>query len=127
MTAHHYFREFGYCDSGLIPWLLISELVSRSGFSLDDWVEDRFAAFPILGEINFKVDTAGTAIEKVLSACSADTLLIDKTDGASLAFEDWRFNLCRSNTKPLLRLNLETMSKSGVPPDPAAAIKGLVF
>jgi len=107
MSAHHYFRDFAYCDSGMIPWLLIAELVSRSGRSLGDWVKDRFAAFPSSGEMNFKVADAGAAIEKVLSAYRADALAIDETDGVSLAFDGWRFNLRRSNTEPLVRLNVE--------------------
>ena len=107
MSAHHYFRDFAYCDSGMIPWVLIAELVSRSGRSLGDWVRDRFSAFPSSGEMNFKVDGAGKAIENVLSAYRSDALSIDKTDGVSLAFENWRFNLRRSNTEPLVRLNVE--------------------
>ena len=107
MSAHHYFRDFAYCDSGMIPWLLIAELVSRSGRSLGDWVKDRYAAFPSSGEINFTVSDAGVAIENVLSAYRADALSIDETDGVSLAFGDWRFNLRRSNTEPLVRLNVE--------------------
>ena len=107
MSAHHYFRAFAHCDSGMIPWLLIAELVSCSRRSMGDWVKDRFAAFPSSGEMNFKVDDAGAAIERVLSAYRADALSIDETDGVSLAFEDWRFNLRRSNTEPLVRLNLE--------------------
>jgi phosphomannomutase len=107
MSAHHYFRDFAYCDSCMIPWLLIAELVSRSGRSLTDWVKDRFAAFPSSGEMNFKVDDAGKAIANVLSAYRADALSLDETDGVSLAFEDWRFNLRRSNTEPLVRLNVE--------------------
>ena len=107
MSAHHYFRDFAYCDSGMIPWLLIAELVSRSGRSLGDWVKDRFAAFPSSGEMNFKVANASRAIENVLSAYRADARSLDETDGVSLAFEDWRFNLRRSNNEPLVRLNVE--------------------
>ena len=107
MSAHHYFRDFAYCDSGMIPWLLIAELVSRSGRSLGDWVKDRFGAFPSSGEMNFKVSDADSAIENVLRAYSADALSIDEMDGVSLAFNDWRFNLRRSNTEPLVRLNVE--------------------
>ena len=107
MSAHHYFRDFAYCDSGMTPWLLVAELLSRSGRSLGDWVKDRFAAFPSSGELNFKVDDVGKAIESVLSAYRADALSIDEMDGLSLAFEDWRFNLRRSNTEPLVRLNVE--------------------
>ena len=107
MSAHHYFRDFAYCDSGMIPWLLIAELVSRSQRSLGDWVKDRFAVFPSSSEMNFKVDDAGKAIENVLSAYRDDALSLDETDGVSLTFEGWRFNLRRSNTEPLVRLNLE--------------------
>ena len=108
MSAHHYFRGFAYCDSGMIPWVLVAELVSRSGRSLGDWVRDRFAAFPSSGEINFGVDDPDKAIETVLQAYRAEALEIDKTDGVSLAFKGWRFNLRRSNTEPLVRLNIET-------------------
>jgi phosphomannomutase len=112
MSAHHYFRDFAYCDSGMIPWLLIAELVSRSGYPLGDLVKDRFAAFPSSGEMNFKVANASRAIENVLSAYRADARSLDETDGVSLAFEDWRFNLRRSNTEPLVRLNVEGKGNS---------------
>jgi phosphomannomutase len=114
MSAHHYFRDFAYCDSGMIPWLLIAELVSGSGSSLDDWVKDRFGAFPSSGEMNFKVVGAGKAIEDVLSAYRAAALSIDQTDGVSLAFETWRFNLRCSNTEPLVRLNVEGKGNADV-------------
>ena len=107
MSAHHYFRDFAYCDSGMVPWALIAELVSSSGRSLGDWVKERFSAFPSSGEINFKVADAGKAIEHVLSHYRKDAVLIDETDGVSVAFADWRFNLRRSNTEPLVRLNIE--------------------
>ena len=112
MSAHHYFRDFAYCDSGMIPWLLIAELVSRSRRSLSDWVKDRFAAFPSSGEMNFKVADAGKAIENVLLAYRANAFSIDETDGVSLVFEGWRFNLRRSNTEPLVRLNVESNGKA---------------
>ena len=112
MSAHHYFRDFAYCDSGMIPWLLVAELVSKSKRSLSDWVRDRFDAFPSSGEINFRVDDAGAAIDRVLSTYSADALSLDETDGVSLAFRDWRFNLRRSNTEPLVRLNIEARGGS---------------
>ena len=107
MSAHHYFRDFAYCDSGMIPWLLVAELVSKSGRSLADWVRDRFAAFPSSGEANFRVEDAGTAIDRVLDAYRTEAVSLDETDGVSLAFADWRFNLRRSNTEPLVRLNIE--------------------
>lgn len=107
MSAHHYFRDFAYCDSGMIPWLLVAELVSRSGRSLGDWVKDRYTAFPSSGEINFRVEDAPKAIEAVRRAYQSEALSIDETDGVSLAFAEWRFNLRCSNTEPLVRLNVE--------------------
>jgi len=126
MSAHHYFSDFAYCDSGMIPWLLIAELVSRSGRSLGDWVKDRFAAFPSSGEMNFQVDHAGAAIEKVLSAYRADARSLDETDGVSLAFEDWRFNLRRSNTEPLVRLNVEGKGETNALETHVRSIAGLL-
>ena len=126
MSAHHYFRDFAYCDSGMIPWILIAELVSRSGRSLGEWVRDRFAAFPSSGEINFKVADADRAIENVLSAYRADALSIDETDGVSLAFEDWRFNLRCSNTEPLVRLNVEGRGKAEILEAHVSAVSDLL-
>lgn len=108
MSAHHYFRDFAYCDSGMIPWLLIAELVSRSGSSLGDLVADRMAAYPCSGEINFQVIDAKVIIDKVLAHYAALNPQLDRTDGVSVAFTQWRFNLRSSNTEPLLRLNVET-------------------
>ena len=126
MSAHHYFRDFAYCDSGMIPWLLIAELVSRSQRSLGNWVKDRFSAFPSSSEINFKVNNASKAIENVLSAYRADALSIDEIDGVSLAFEDWRFNLRRSNTEPLVRLNVEGKSEANAVETHVSAIADLL-
>ena len=107
MSAHHYFRDFAYCDSGMIPWLLVAELISTSGLSLAELVDARFGAFPSSGEINFRVEDAGASIARVVHAYKGQALSVDETDGVSLAFEDWRFNLRRSNTEPLVRLNVE--------------------
>ncbi|WP_414606456.1 phosphomannomutase [Stenotrophomonas pavanii] len=107
MSAHHYFREFAYADSGMIPWLLIAQLVSESGRSLADWVEDRMAAYPCSGEINFKVSDAKAAVARVMEHFAAQAPALDYTDGISADFGDWRFNLRSSNTEPLLRLNVE--------------------
>ncbi|QKW58170.1 phosphomannomutase [Stenotrophomonas sp. NA06056] len=108
MSAHHYFREFAYADSGMIPWLLIAQLVSESGRSLADWVEDRMAAYPCSGEINFKVADAKAAVARVMEHFAAQSPALDHTDGISADFGDWRFNLRSSNTEPLLRLNVES-------------------
>lgn len=108
MSAHHYFRDFAYCDSGMIPWLLIAELVSRSGTSLGDLVADRMAAFPCSGEINFRVDDAKATVARVMAHYADQSPTLDRTDGVSAEFPQWRFNLRSSNTEPLLRLNVET-------------------
>ena len=108
MSAHHYFREFAYADSGMIPWLLIAALVSESGRSLADLVEDRMQKFPCSGEINFKVADAKRSVARVMEHFAAQAPVLDHTDGISAEFSDWRFNLRSSNTEPLLRLNVET-------------------
>ena len=114
MSAHHYFRDFAYCDSGMIPWLLVAELISRSGRSLADLVDARMAAYPCSGEINYRVPAVAPVLERVLDHFAPAQPAIDRTDGISLEFPDWRFNLRASNTEPLLRLNVESRG------DPAA-------
>ncbi len=108
ISAHHYFRDFAFCDSGMIPWLMISELVSKSGRSLGNWVRDRFETFPSSGETNFRVENSKSAISRVLAAYSSEAISLDDSDGFSLEFSDWRFNLRSSNTEPLVRLNIES-------------------
>ena len=108
LSAHHYFRDFAYCDSGMIPWLLVAELVSKSGLPLSALVDSRFSSFPSSGETNFYVDNVGEAIERVIIAYRAKAISIDSTDGVSLVFNNWRLNLRGSNTEPLLRLNVES-------------------
>jgi phosphomannomutase len=106
MSAHHYFRDFAYCDSGMIPWLLMAELISTSGKSLGDLVADRFKKFPSSGEQNFTVSDPDKVIATIL-AKYGNTAALDDMDGVSLSFPDWRFNLRKSNTEPLIRLNVE--------------------
>lgn len=108
MSAHHYFRDFFYCDSGMIPWLLVCELLSRKQQPLSSMLADRIAKFPSPGEINSHVVDAKAAIQKVLANYEKDAKHIDKTDGISLEFDDWRFNLRMSNTEPVVRLNVES-------------------
>ena len=110
MSAHHYFRDFAYCDSGMAPWLLVAALVSETGRSLGELVEDRVARFPCSGEINFTVGNATAAIEGVQQRFAHLDPVIDWTDGLSADFGDWRLNLRSSNTEPLVRLNIETRS-----------------
>ncbi|WP_454683816.1 phosphomannomutase [Ancylobacter moscoviensis] len=113
MSAHHYFRDFMACDSGMIPWLLVAELMGRTGKSLSELVSDRMAAFPSSGEINFRIANPEAAIARVEAALSGQNPARDETDGLSLAFTDWRLNLRKSNTEPLLRLNVEARSQDG--------------
>ncbi len=108
MSAHHYFRDFSYCDSGMIPWLLLIESISRSGNSLAELVDARMTAFPCSGEINFSVHSTDRVIAAVLAAFADDADSVDRTDGISVEFADWRFNLRASNTEPVIRLNVET-------------------
>ncbi len=108
MSAHHYFRDFAYCDSGMIPWLLVAKLISQSGKSLSQLVDQRMAAYPCSGEINFTVKDAAQVIAKVESKYQHLAPIIDRTDGLSMDFPQWRINLRASNTEPLLRLNIET-------------------
>ena len=106
MSAHHYFREFGYCDSGMIPWLLVASLLSREGQKLSALVADRKAAFPVSGEINSKVADPDTVIARIEERYQDGGK--DYTDGLSVAYDDYRFNIRKSNTEPLLRLNVES-------------------
>ena len=108
MSAHHYFRDFFYCDSGMIPWLLVMELISTTGKSLSELVGAMMLAYPSPGEINRSIEDPAAAIDRVRRYYQADALVIDETDGISMEFTDWRFNLRMSNTEPLVRLNLET-------------------
>ncbi len=108
MSAHHYFRDFSYADSGMIPWLLVAEIMSRTGKSLSALVDARMALFPASGEINRKVDDANEVLERVESLYAEDAVTVDHVDGVSVEFSDWRFNLRASNTEPLVRLNVET-------------------
>ncbi|MDD5057505.1 MAG: phosphomannomutase CpsG [Sideroxydans sp.] len=114
MSAHHYFRDFAYCDSGMIPWLLVTELLSRSGKRLSQLVGERIQAYPCSGEINFRVSNVEQTIERVLQHYQAQAPIIDRPDGVSVEFPEWRFNLRGSNTEPLLRLNVETRANNAL-------------
>jgi phosphomannomutase len=107
MSAHHYFRDFFHCDSGMIPWLLVAELLGRTGKTLAGIVEARIARFPSSGERNFRIDDPATAIGRVIATYAPLAIARDETDGLGLSFPEWRFNLRSSNTEPLVRLNVE--------------------
>ena len=108
MSGHHYFRDFAYCDSGMIPWLLVLEVMSRSGRKLSELVAERLARFPVSGEIYRKLPDPEAALRRVADFYGPQALNSDRTDGLSLEFPEWRFNLRPSNTEPVLRLNVET-------------------
>ena len=108
MSAHHYFRDFAFCDSGMIPWLLVTGLISESGQSLSSMVAERVAAYPCSGEINRSVEDAGEVLSRVGYRYRAEAVLEEDVDGLSMDMGQWRFNLRMSNTEPVVRLNVES-------------------
>ena len=108
MSAHHYFRDFYYCDSGMVPWLLVAQIVSRSEKSLSSLVDACMARYPSSGEINREVPDTQAAIDLFNERYRKTALSVDETDGISMEFENWRFNLRASNTEPVIRLNVES-------------------
>jgi phosphomannomutase len=126
MSAHHYFRDFFYCDSGMIPWLLVAELVATGDATLSELVDDRMEKFPASGEINRKVSDAGKAIKVIRDRYAADAVAIDETDGVSLEFDQWRFNLRSSNTEPVIRLNVESRGDAALMREKTGEILGLL-
>lgn len=116
MSAHHYFRDFAYCDSGMIPWLLAILVVSETQQSLSSLVEGMIERFPCSGEINFKVEDTQKTIKKIFDHFADLNPAIDQTDGVSLDFGAWRLNVRASNTEPLLRLNIESRADKNPKP-----------
>jgi phosphomannomutase len=108
MSAHHYFRDFAFCDSGMIPWLLVTQLMSVKSASLSSLVEQRVALFPCSGEINREVADAKTVIAAIEAHYTPLAAAVDFTDGLSMSFDGWRFNVRMSNTEPVVRLNVES-------------------
>ncbi|MBL6699200.1 MAG: phosphomannomutase [Luminiphilus sp.] len=108
MSAHHYFRDFAYCDSGMIPWLLIAGLMSKTNQTLSELVAARESAFPCSGEINRQVTDPAALLTAVEARYREQALSIEKLDGLGIEFADWRFNLRMSNTEPVVRLNVES-------------------
>lgn len=107
MSAHHYFRDFAYCDSGIIPWLLVWEYLSTSKLTLSDLVAEQKNRFPSSGELNFTVSNAESCIDRIQNHFASRAASTDELDGLSMSFASWRFNLRKSNTEPLVRLNVE--------------------
>lgn len=126
MSGHHYFREFAYCDSGMIPWMLVVQLMARTGKKLDELVGERMKVFPCSGEINFRVESTEQAIAVIEDKYLADADVVDRIDGLSLEFADWRFNLRASNTEPVLRLNVESRGDEALMKAKTAEISALI-
>ncbi len=122
MSAHHYFRDFAYCDSGMIPWLLVLERICRSGKGLAELVDERIRMFPCSGEINRKVPDGRAAIGAIKERYVSSAKALDHTDGLSMEFEDWRLNLRSSNTEPLIRLNVESSGSEALMKEKTAEI-----
>jgi phosphomannomutase len=122
MSAHHYFRDFSYCDSGMIPWLLVLERVCESGKTLDELVAARIQAFRASGEINRKLPDAKRALAAVEAKYAGGAVRVDHTDGVSVEFDEWRFNVRGSNTEPLVRLNVETRANEALMRDKTAEL-----
>ncbi|CAI0881703.1 phosphomannomutase CpsG [Serratia quinivorans] len=126
MSAHHYFRDFAYCDSGMIPWLLVAGLLSTEGKTLGQLVGDRMKNFPCSGEVNYKV----SHVEQVLNEIEliyGSAVTIDRTDGISMQFNDWRFNIRCSNTEALLRLNIEARDDADIVAEKLKEIENIIM
>jgi phosphomannomutase len=127
MSAHHYFRKFSYCDSGMIPWLLVLQVMCESGQTLSSLVGERMRLFPASGEINRHLRTdAKSILARALKQYEKQALSVDFTDGLSIEFADWRFNLRGSNTEPLVRLNVESRGSESLMRDKTAEVLRLI-
>ncbi len=126
MSAHHYFRNFYYCDSGMVPWLLVAQLVCKTGKSLSAMVDERIRKYPASGEINRQVRDSAAAIQLISETYRPDAASIDETDGISIEFADWRFNLRASNTEPVIRLNVESRGNEKLMQEKVGDILGLL-
>jgi phosphomannomutase len=125
MSAHHYFRDFAYCDSGMIPWLLVAQLISQTGKPLSALVQERMQAYPCSGEINYRVADVKQVLDKVLTHFLPQQPQIDRTDGLSLTFDTYRFNVRASNTEPVLRLNVESRGDAALVAEKVREIESL--
>ena len=112
MSAHHYFRDFAYCDSGMIPWLLVAEMVSQSGKTLSQLVAECQKAYPVSGEINSRIEDPKAVLAAIEGHYKGGAQDVDYTDGLSMNMGEWRFNVRMSNTEPVVRLNVESRGDS---------------
>ena len=126
MSAHHYFRDFAYCDSGMIPWLLVLAELCERGKTLGELVGERQRLFPASGEINREIADSRAVLARVQQHYAAAALAVDFTDGLSMEFEQWRLNLRGSNTEPLVRLNVESRGNEALMRDKTAEVLQLM-
>lgn len=126
MSAHHYFRDFGYCDSGMIPWLLVVQLLTVKQASLSSLVDERMAAYPCSGEINYRVSDSAMIISRIEAKYTPQALAVDHTDGLSIEMKDWRLNVRISNTEPLLRLNIESRADQALMWQAVSEVEALI-
>ena len=126
MSAHHYFRDFAFCDSGMIPWLLVAALICERGQSLAEMVEARVRAFPCSGEINREIADPASVLAAAEAYYAASAESVDRTDGLSMSFADWRFNLRMSNTEPVVRLNVESRADQALMEAKTAELLGMM-
>lgn len=126
MSAHHYFRDFAYCDNGTLPWLLVAEMMSKTGRKLSQLMGERIARYPVSGEINRKVADANAALARIEAHYQGQALDIDRLDGLGMSFERWRFNLRKSNTEPLIRLNVEARGDARLMEEKTAELLALL-
>jgi len=126
MSAHHYFRDFAYCDSGMIPWLLVLAVMGESGKTLGELVGERQRLFPVSGEINREISDARAVATRVQQHYSSQALNLDFTDGLSMEFAQWRLNLRSSNTEPLVRLNVEARGSEALMREKTAEVLHLM-
>ena len=125
MSAHHYFRDFAYCDSGMIPWLLVTELLSRRKQKMSELLQERIDMYPCSGEINFQVMDAEKVLNKI-EKLYGDEGKIEKIDGLGISYKDWRMNLRRSNTEPYIRLNVESRGNKSLLKDKTQEILSII-
>jgi phosphomannomutase len=126
MSAHHYFRDFAYCDSGMIPWLLVTGLVCAAGKGLSTLVSERVAAYPCSGEINRTIGDPTAVLTRVEAVYRGQAISIEYVDGLSMAFANWRFNLRMSNTEPVVRLNVESRGDAALMQAKTRELLGLI-
>lgn len=126
MSAHHYFRDFAYCDSGMIPWLLVCQLLLESGKSLSQLVAERAIAYPVSGEINTEVADPAALLQVMEQRYGGEALSVEHVDGLSVAFDNWRFNVRMSNTEPVVRLNVESRGDNALMEEKTAELLAII-